>query len=64
MLGHLGGPTVTRDRPPSLANLAEHIESEMDAAGLAQVDIVGNSVGRLVAFELARRGRARSVVAL
>ena len=64
MLGHLGGPPITTDRPPSFENLVAHVESEMDAAGFGEVDIVGNSIGCLVAFELARRGRARSVIAL
>ncbi len=36
----------------------------MDAAGLETAHIVGHSLGGWVAFELARRGRARSVVGI
>lgn len=36
----------------------------MDAAGFDRVDVVGNSMGGWCALELARRGRARSVVAI
>jgi len=36
----------------------------MDAAGFECPDVVGNSVGGIIALELARMGRVRSVVAL
>jgi pimeloyl-ACP methyl ester carboxylesterase len=64
MLGHFGGPVATPQHPPTLENVITHILSEMDAAGFDCPDIVGNSIGGYLALDLARRGRARSVVAL
>jgi pimeloyl-ACP methyl ester carboxylesterase len=49
---------------PTVAALADAVAAELDRAGLAEVHVAGNSLGGWVAFELARRGRARSVVAL
>ncbi|MEA2321614.1 MAG: hypothetical protein QOD81_1464, partial [Solirubrobacteraceae bacterium] len=49
---------------PTVAALADGVEAELDRAGLAKVHVAGNSLGGWIAFELARRGRARSVVAL
>jgi len=64
MLGHLGGPEASRAHPPSFKNALAHLLSEMDAAGFECPDVVGNSVGGFLAFELARLGRARSVTAI
>jgi pimeloyl-ACP methyl ester carboxylesterase len=36
----------------------------MDAAGMGRAHIVGNSLGGWIAMELARRGRARSAIAI
>jgi pimeloyl-ACP methyl ester carboxylesterase len=49
---------------PTVSALAGALEDELDRAGLAEVHVAGNSLGGWVAFELARRGRALSVVAL
>jgi pimeloyl-ACP methyl ester carboxylesterase len=49
---------------PTAAALADAVERELEAAGLPTADLVGNSVGGWIALELARRGRARSVVAI
>ena len=64
MLGHLGGPEASHAHPPTFKNALAHILSEMDAAGFEYPDVVGNSVGGFLAFELARLGRARSVIAI
>jgi pimeloyl-ACP methyl ester carboxylesterase len=40
------------------------LERDLDAAGISTAHIVGSSLGGWLAFELAARGRARSVVAL
>ncbi|MEV0762225.1 alpha/beta fold hydrolase [Nocardia sp. NPDC050435] len=40
------------------------VERAMDEAGFATAHLVGNSLGGWVALELARRGRARSLLAL
>jgi pimeloyl-ACP methyl ester carboxylesterase len=62
LLGHAGGP-------PLLGELADHtiadaVQRAMDDVGFETAHIVGNSLGGYVAFQLAMRGRARSVVAL
>ncbi len=49
---------------PSVPALARAVELELDRLGVGEPDLVGNSMGAWVAFELARRGRARSVVAI
>lgn len=61
--GHVGGRPI----PPlkvSVAALADGVERDMDAGGLQRAHIVGNSLGGWLALELARRGRASSVVAI
>ncbi len=50
---------------PTVANLADALERSLDAIGRHDpVDIAGNSLGGCLALELARRGRATSVVAI
>ena len=61
--GHAGGPPLADDEI-SAAALVDAVELAMDEAGFATAHIVGNSLGGLVALQLAARGRARSVVAL
>ena len=53
-------PGVNRTVPA----LVEAIERQLDELGLATVHVAGNSMGGWIALELARRGRARSVVAI
>lgn len=48
----------------SSAVLADHVERQMDELGWDSAHIVGNSLGGWVAFELERRGRARSVTGI
>jgi pimeloyl-ACP methyl ester carboxylesterase len=62
MPGHHGGPPLSG--AGSAAAYADGVEAAMDAAGFATAHLAGNSLGGWVAMELARRGRARSVVAL
>jgi pimeloyl-ACP methyl ester carboxylesterase len=59
--GHAGGPAL-HGAGPSLDALADSIEAELDRLGLQQVHVVGNSLGGWLGIELARRGRARSLV--
>jgi pimeloyl-ACP methyl ester carboxylesterase len=62
MLGHNGG-----GRGPFLlhsAALADDIERRLDALGWDTAHIVGNSLGGWVAFELERRGRARTLTGI
>ena len=43
------------------AEMADDVERRMDALGWETAHIVGNSLGGWVAFELERRGRARTL---
>ncbi len=62
--GHDGGPPAP-DRPArSLGEAAGHLESLLDAHGVPSAHFAGNSMGGALALELAKRGRARSVVAI
>jgi pimeloyl-ACP methyl ester carboxylesterase len=62
--GHLGGPPM----PTGPANVMERIVDDMcrqlDEADIGSAHLVGNSLGGWIALELARRGRAQSVLAL
>ncbi|MGY1914679.1 alpha/beta fold hydrolase [Blastococcus sp. SYSU DS0973] len=49
---------------PTVAALTDAVERTLDEAGLQRVHVLGNSLGARLALELARRGRARSVVAI
>lgn len=66
LAGHAGGTPLG----PGLAGrmtidaYADSVEEAMDRAGFATAHIAGNSLGGWVSMELARRGRARSVVAI
>lgn len=63
MAGHNGGPKAATYFLSSKV-LADHVEQQMDELGWQTAHIVGNSLGGWVAFELERRGRARSVVGI
>jgi pimeloyl-ACP methyl ester carboxylesterase len=60
--GFEGGPPLPG--PATIDTLTNAVESEMDAAGIGRAHVVGNSLGGWIAMELARRGRARSAIAL
>ena len=59
--GHAGRPRPAS--PHTIGDLADALEAELDSAGIETAHLVGNSLGGWLAVELARRGRARSVVA-
>jgi pimeloyl-ACP methyl ester carboxylesterase len=63
MAGHNGGPYAGTWRLSSSV-LADHVERQLDELGWDSAHIVGNSLGGWVAFELERRGRARSVTGI
>jgi pimeloyl-ACP methyl ester carboxylesterase len=52
------------EQRPTVAAITDAVEGTLDAAGVGRVHVLGNSLGARVALELARRGRARSVVAI
>jgi len=61
--GHDGGPPS----PPgaeTLGQAADHFESLLDSLGVQTAHLAGNSLGGALALEMAKRGRARSVVAI
>jgi pimeloyl-ACP methyl ester carboxylesterase len=63
MAGHNGGPNAGTWLLSSSV-LADHIEQQLDELGWNTAHIVGNSLGGWVAFELERRGRARTVTGI
>jgi pimeloyl-ACP methyl ester carboxylesterase len=64
LAGHDGGKALPAGMEMSFANSANLLEEHLDELGLDTVHVVGNSMGGALALELAKRGRARSVVAL
>jgi pimeloyl-ACP methyl ester carboxylesterase len=64
LTGHDGGPAATPDQAHTIAAAADHVEAELDAQDVGTAHLVGNSLGGALALELAKRGRARSVVGL
>jgi pimeloyl-ACP methyl ester carboxylesterase len=63
-LGHAGSPPFEAGQPPTIAGWTDAVEAELDSARLERPDIAGHSLGGWVAMELAKRGRAGSVVAV
>jgi pimeloyl-ACP methyl ester carboxylesterase len=63
MAGHNGGPYAGTWLLSSSV-LADHVERQLDELGWNTCHIVGNSLGGWVAFELERRGRARTVTGI
>ena len=61
--GHRGGQSMPPG-PLSVEAMANQLCEQLDEAGVDTAHIAGNSLGGWLALELARRGRARSVVAL
>jgi pimeloyl-ACP methyl ester carboxylesterase len=64
LAGHDGGPPYTVDGPITFTAATDSLERQMDELGVEVPHVVGNSMGGAFALELAKRGRARSVVAI
>jgi pimeloyl-ACP methyl ester carboxylesterase len=62
--GHSGGPPIPEGFGHTISDSGALAEAELDAAGIRKVHVVGNSLGGWLAIELARRGRALSMVAI
>jgi pimeloyl-ACP methyl ester carboxylesterase len=62
--GHDGGPEFQKAGALRLTDAGDAVETQLDSLGLGSAHIVGSSIGGGIALELAKRGRARSVVAL
>lgn len=64
LAGHDGGPPYPPDCDITFTQGADSLEQHLDELGVDSAHIVGNSMGGALALELAKRGRARTVVAL
>jgi pimeloyl-ACP methyl ester carboxylesterase len=64
LAGHDGGKPLPEGTALNFASSTDLLEEHLDELGLDTVHVVGNSMGGALALELAKRGRARSVVAL
>jgi pimeloyl-ACP methyl ester carboxylesterase len=62
--GHAGGRAYPSSSPMSFDGSADALSAHLDELGVGTAHLVGNSMGGALALELAKRGRARSVVAL
>lgn len=62
LAGHRGGPSLSADCRPGMDGIVDLLCAQMDEAGIETAHVAGNSLGGWVALELARRGRARSVI--
>ncbi|MFB7721667.1 MULTISPECIES: alpha/beta fold hydrolase [unclassified Nocardia] len=61
--GHWGGPDL-EGWYLDVSALADRVEDQLDELGWRTCHIAGNSLGGWVGFELARRGRARTLTAI
>jgi pimeloyl-ACP methyl ester carboxylesterase len=62
--GHYGGPAYPLSSSVNYAGATDIFERQLDALCVDTAHVVGNSMGGALALELAKRGRARSVVAI
>jgi pimeloyl-ACP methyl ester carboxylesterase len=63
--GHNGGPPYPSGIGlEKVSDAGDALERHLDGLGVGTAHLVGNSMGGSLALELAKRGRARSVVAL
>jgi pimeloyl-ACP methyl ester carboxylesterase len=63
LAGHDGGPPLP-ERSNTLSGVTDWLEGHLNELGVSSAHVVGNSLGGALALELAKRGRARSVVAI
>jgi pimeloyl-ACP methyl ester carboxylesterase len=61
--GHDGGPPAPHTAH-SIADAADHFELLLDDLGVGDAHFAGNSMGGALSLEMAKRGRARSVIAI
>src|SRR5438270_400807 len=64
LAGHDGGPPYPPDCDITFSQGTDSLEHHLDELGVGSAHIVGNSMGGALALELAKRGRARTVVAI
>src|SRR4051794_19890555 len=61
--GHDGGPEAPGGMH-SISDAGDHFEMLLDDLGVETAHFAGNSMGGAISLEMAKRGRARSVVAI
>ena len=64
LAGHYGGPPFPAGVEMNFSSAADSFENHLDELGVGRAHFVGNSLGGAIALELAKRGRAQSVVAI
>jgi pimeloyl-ACP methyl ester carboxylesterase len=64
LAGHRGGPPLPAAPTRVVDRIVDAMCAQLDEAAIDTAHLVGNSLGGWVALELARRGRAQSVLAL
>jgi pimeloyl-ACP methyl ester carboxylesterase len=64
LAGHRGGPPLHAGARAVVDRIVDNMCQQLDEAAIDTAHFVGNSLGGWVALELARRGRAQSVLAL
>lgn len=62
--GHAGSDPLPDGYEHTIEHTVDVLEAKLDKLGIRRAHVVGNSLGGWLAIELARRGRALSVVAL
>jgi pimeloyl-ACP methyl ester carboxylesterase len=62
--GHAGGPPPPTGPAHSTEEAANHLETLLDEQGVGEAHFAGNSMGGALSLEMAKRGRAKSVVAI
>jgi pimeloyl-ACP methyl ester carboxylesterase len=62
--GHAGGPPPPTGPAHSTEEAADHLEKLLDDQGVGEAHFAGNSMGGALSLEMAKRGRAKSVVAI
>lgn len=62
--GHDGGPDAPDGPAHTISEAANHLETLLDEQGIETAHFAGNSMGGALSLEMAKRGRARSVVAI
>jgi pimeloyl-ACP methyl ester carboxylesterase len=62
--GHYEAEPLEEGADLTIGAFTDRVERRLDELGLQQPDIIGDSTGGWLALELARRGRARAVVAI
>jgi pimeloyl-ACP methyl ester carboxylesterase len=63
LAGHLGGPPLSVAPVDLVESIVDDVSRRLDEAGIERAHLVSNSLGGWLTLELARRGRACSVLA-